>query len=66
MGFCTEDRAKRLLEIVPVFEKVVVDSGIILLTYWLEVSPKEQTRRLEARVDNGRKTWELSDMAAAL
>ena len=44
MGFCTEEEAKRFLEMVPVFEKVVVDSGIILLKYWLEVSPEEQTR----------------------
>jgi polyphosphate kinase len=62
MGFCTEDQAKRFLEMVPLFEKVLVDSGIILLKYWLEVSPEEQTRRLEARIDDGRKTWKLSDM----
>ena len=47
---------------VPVFEKVVVNSGIILLKYWLEVRPEEQTRRLEARIDDGRKIWKLSDM----
>jgi polyphosphate kinase 2 len=62
MGFCTEPQAKRFLEMVPAFEKVIVDDGIILLKYWLEVSPEEQTRRLEARIDDGRKTWKLSDM----
>ena len=62
MGFCAEDQAKRFLEMVPIFEKVVVESGIILLKYWLEVSPEEQTRRLEGRIDDGRKTWKLSDM----
>src|SRR6201995_1135076 len=62
MGFCNEEEAKRFLEMVPVFEKVIVDSGIILLKYWLEVSPEEQTRRLEARIDDGRKIWKLSDM----
>ena len=62
MGFCTEEQAKRFLEMVPAFERVIVDSGIILLKYWLEVSPEEQTRRLEARIDDGRKTWKLSDM----
>jgi polyphosphate kinase len=62
MGFCTEDQAKRFLEMVPAFEKVVVDDGIILLKYWLEVGPEEQTRRLEARIDDGRKIWKLSDM----
>ena len=62
MGFCTEDQAKRFLGMVPAFERVVVEDGIILLKYWLEVSPEEQTRRLEARIDDGRKIWKLSDM----
>ena len=43
-------------------QKLMVDSGIILLKYWLEVSPEEQTRRLEGRIDDGRKTWKLSPM----
>src|SRR5215471_12680824 len=62
LGFCTEQQAKRFLEMVPIFEKVVVEDGIILLKYWLEVSPEEQTRRLEGRIDDGRKIWKLSDM----
>jgi len=62
LGFCTEDQAKRFLEMVPAFEKVVVEDGIILLKYWLEVSPEEQTRRLEGHIDDGRKIWKLSDM----
>jgi polyphosphate kinase 2 len=62
MGFCTEEQAKRFLEIVPEFEKLMVDSGIILIKYWLEVSMDEQTRRLEARIDDGRKIWKLSPM----
>ena len=62
LGFCTEEEAKHFLEIVPVFEKLVVESGVILLKYWLEVSPDEQTRRLEGRIDDGRKIWKLSDM----
>jgi polyphosphate kinase 2 len=62
MGFCTEEQAKRFLEMVPVYERVVVEDGIILLKYWLEVSPEEQTRRLEGRIDDGRKIWKLSDM----
>ncbi|MCU0937142.1 MAG: polyphosphate kinase 2, partial [Gammaproteobacteria bacterium] len=49
MGFCTE-------------EQQVVESGIILLKYWLEVSPEEQTRRLEGRINDGRKIWKLSPM----
>jgi polyphosphate kinase len=62
MGFCTDDQAKGFLQVVPLFEKLVVESGIILIKYWLEVSPEEQTRRLEARIDDGRKIWKLSDM----
>lgn len=62
MGFCTEEQAVRFLELVPLFEKVVRESGTILLKYWLEVSPEEQTRRLEARIDDGRKIWKLSPM----
>ncbi len=62
MEFCTELQAKRFLELAPLFEKVMVESGIILLKYWLEVSPEEQTRRLEGRIDDGRKIWKLSPM----
>jgi polyphosphate kinase 2 len=62
MGFCTEHEVKRFLEMVPAFERVVVEDGIILLKYWLEVSPEEQTRRLEGRIEDGRKIWKLSGM----
>jgi polyphosphate kinase 2 len=62
MGFCTEEQAQKFLKAVPLVEKAIVDSGIILLKYWLEVSPEEQTRRLEARIHDGRKTWKLSPM----
>jgi polyphosphate kinase len=62
MGFCTEEAAKHFLEIIPMVEKAIVESGVLLLKYWLEVSPEEQTRRLEGRIDDGRKTWKLSDM----
>jgi polyphosphate kinase len=62
MGFCTEDQAKRFLDVVPNVEKAIIDSGVILLKYWLEVSPEEQTKRLEARIDDGRKIWKLSKM----
>jgi polyphosphate kinase len=62
MGFCTDAESKRFLRMVPGVEQAMVDSGIILLKYWLEVSPKEQTRRLEARIGDGRKTWKLTGM----
>jgi polyphosphate kinase 2 len=62
MGFTAEDEVKLFLKIVPTFERLCTHSGIILLKYWLEVSPDEQTRRLEARIDDGRKIWKLSPM----
>jgi polyphosphate kinase 2 len=62
MGFCSQELAKRFLAAVPAVEKAIVDSGVILLKYWLEVSPEEQTRRLEDRINDGRKTWKLSPM----
>ena len=62
MGFCKDSQAQEFLKLVPLFEKSMVDSGVILLKYWLEVSPDEQTRRLEARIDDGRKVWKLSPM----
>jgi len=62
MGFCTPEQTERFLEQVPEVERAMVDSGIILIKYWLEVSPEEQTRRLESRIDDPRKVWKLSDM----
>ncbi|HET9019020.1 MAG TPA: polyphosphate kinase 2, partial [Acetobacteraceae bacterium] len=62
MGFCTEEVARRFLQVVPAAEKLMIESGIILVKYWLEVSQDEQTRRLEARIDDGRKIWKLSPM----
>ncbi|SEA04579.1 polyphosphate kinase 2 [Variovorax sp. YR216] len=62
MGFCTEEQAQRFLKIVPELEDLVIESGTILLKYWLEVSAEEQTRRLQARINDGRKTWKLSPM----
>ena len=62
MGFCTPAVSKRFLEQVPPFEKAMVDAGIILIKYWLEVSPDEQTRRLESRIQDPRKIWKLTDM----
>ncbi len=62
MNFCSEEEAQRFLKVAPDFEKLMVDNGIILIKYWLEVSPEEQTRRLEGRIDDGRKLWKLSPM----
>jgi polyphosphate kinase len=62
MGFCSDDQAKRFLQMTPPVEKAMIDSGMILIKYWLEVSEAEQTRRLESRIDDGRKVWKLSPM----
>ena len=62
MGFCTPQETERFLQLAPTIEKVMVDSGIILLKYWLEVSRQEQTERLESRMQDGRKTWKLSPL----
>jgi polyphosphate kinase len=62
MGFCSEDQAKRFLRVVPYVERAIVDSGVTLLKYWLEVSEEEQTRRIQERIDDPRKVWKLSPM----
>ena len=62
MGFCTPEVTERFLELVPAWEKAMTDSGIVLLKYWLEVSPGEQTRRLQSRINDPRKIWKLSAM----
>ena len=62
MGFCTPEQSSRFLEQVAGVERAMVDSGILLVKYWLEVSQDEQTRRLESRMDDPRKIWKLSPM----
>jgi polyphosphate kinase 2 len=62
MGFCTQEQADEFLQAAPDVERAIVDSGVILLKYWLEVSPEEQTRRLRNRIDDPRKVWKLSEL----
>jgi len=62
MGFADKQTVKKFLDVVPKVERAIVESGIILIKYWLEVSPDEQTRRLTGRIDDGRKIWKLSPM----
>lgn len=62
MGFCTPEQSTKFLQGVPLVERALVESGIILLKYWLEVSPEEQEKRLRDRIDDGRKIWKLSPM----
>jgi polyphosphate kinase 2 len=62
MGFCDEKTVQHFLKVVPAVERAIVDSGVILLKFWLDVSPDEQTRRLQARIEDGRKVWKLTEM----
>ncbi len=62
MGFCTEQEVTRFLELCPAWERDVVESGIILVKYWFEVSQQEQTKRFSSRINDGRKIWKLSPM----
>jgi polyphosphate kinase 2 len=62
MGFCNKEQYERSLELAPQFERVIVENGIILIKYWLEVSNKEQKRRFEARIDDRLRQWKLSAM----
>lgn len=62
MGFTSEEDAKRFLELCPEWERAMVQSGIILIKYWFEVSEKEQTRRFLSRINDPRKIWKLSPM----
>jgi polyphosphate kinase len=62
LGYATKDQTEQFLRLVPGVEQAMVDSGIVLLKYWLEVSPDEQTRRLQSRIDDPRKIWKLSEL----
>jgi polyphosphate kinase 2 (PPK2 family) len=62
MEFCSTGEVRRFLDMTPEAEKVIIESGIILVKYWLEVSQEEQQRRLEARINDPRKIWKLSPM----
>ena len=60
MGYCTPEQTKRFLDQVPAVEKAMVESGILLIKYWLNVDVDEQTRRLSDRIEDPRKMWKLS------
>jgi polyphosphate kinase 2 len=62
MGFCSKEQYKRFLDLCPLMEKYIVDGGIILIKFWLEVSDKEQKRRFEARINDPVRQWKLSPM----
>ncbi len=60
LGFCTKEQHRRFLEICPMWEKQIVESGITLLKYWLEVGPDEQKKRFQARIEDPLRQWKLS------
>jgi polyphosphate kinase 2 len=62
MGFTPEDQVKRFLRYVPAVERTMIESGIILVKYWLEVSQENQTLRFEERIEDYKKIWKLSPM----
>jgi len=62
MGFCTKEQYEQFLHYAPIFERVMIDSGIILIKYWFDVSMEEQERRFLARIEDPRKVWKLSPM----
>jgi polyphosphate kinase len=62
MGFCTKEQRDNFLQLCPMFEKHVVDSGIMLIKYWFEVNYKEQERRFKARIEDPLRQWKLSPM----
>jgi polyphosphate kinase 2 len=62
MGFCSDDQYEQFLKMVPPFEQLLIQSDIILIKYWFDVSMDEQQRRFQARIDDDRKVWKLSPM----
>ena len=62
MGFCSKEEHDRFLELCPEVEKYIVDGGIALIKYWMEVGKKEQQRRFEARINDSLRQWKLSPM----
>jgi polyphosphate kinase 2 len=62
MGFCSNHEYERFLELCPMIEKVLVQQGLIIIKFWLEVSNKEQERRFRARIDDPVRQWKLSPM----
>jgi polyphosphate kinase 2 len=62
MGFCTKDQYERFLHLAPTFEKTLIEGGIQLIKFWLEVGNKEQERRFKARMDDPMRQWKLSNM----
>ena len=59
-GLCTKAQHRRFLELCPVVERYLIENGILLIKFWLEVSDEEQERRFEARIEDPLRQWKLS------
>jgi polyphosphate kinase 2 len=62
MGFCTAEEYRRFLHQAPIFERMLVEDGIILRKYWFSVSDEEQEARFRSRLDDPMRRWKLSPM----
>lgn len=62
MGFCTKEEHERFLTLCPLVERYIIEGGIVLLKFWLEVGAEEQERRFTARIDDPLRQWKLSPM----
>ena len=62
MGFCTDKEYINFLQTCPEFERMIISSGIQLIKYWFSVSPEEQIKRFQGRIDDPTKGWKLSPM----
>ena len=62
MGFCTPDEYRRFLHQCPIFERMLVEDGILLRKYWFSVSDEEQQRRFRCRLEDPMRRWKLSTM----
>ena len=62
MGFCTPDEYRRFIQQCPIFERLLVEDGILLRKYWFSVSDDEQERRFQSRLDDPMRRWKLSPM----
>ena len=65
MGFCTDDEYQDFLRSCPGFERMLVQSGIVLIKYWFTISPEEQERRFESRLEDPRKRWKIGPIDIA-
>jgi polyphosphate kinase 2 len=62
MGFCTDDEYKAFMKLVPGFEHALIDSGTILIKYWLNIDADTQEKRFQQRIQDPRRRWKLSPM----